>query len=127
MDYRKIIKRYINEDELEPLNLLFDLEISENEEKITINDLTDLHNKLNIALDYNISAYDFLSGKIPDYILEFLEIKTIIDDKFLNEEVYMVDSKVKKEKERVKKFKNDNVIVPFKRNSSEDDNDNDNE
>ena len=124
MDYRKIIKRYIKEDDLEPLNLLFDLEISENEEKITINDLTDLHNKLNIALDYNISAYDFLSGKIPDYILEFLEIKTIIDDKFLNEEVYMVDSKVKKEKEKVKKFKNDNVIVPFKRNNSEEDNDN---
>ena len=124
MDYRKIIKRYIKEDDLEPLNLLFDLEIDENEEKITINDLTDLHNKLNIALDYNISAYDFLSGKIPDYILEFLEIKTIIDDKFLNEEVYMVDSKVKKEKEKVKKFKNDNAIVLFKRNNSEEDNDN---
>lgn len=114
----------MKEDDLEPLNLLFDLEISENEEKITINDLTDLHNKLNIALDYNISAYDFLSGKIPDYILEFLEIKTIIDDKFLNEEVYMVDSKVKKEKEKVKKFKNDNAIVLFKRNNSEEDNDN---
>lgn len=116
MDYRPIIKESMdNPKEKDPLDLLYAIEYDEKTNTKIINDNTDLNNLIEIALDYNISAYDVISGKIPRYILEFLYLKSELDDMMISGDIPTYNSNYKPEK----KYKNDNVVVPFKRNEDD--------
>ena len=103
-----------NPKEKDPLALLYEMEIDEKKNTKIISGTTELNNLIEIALDYNISAYDVISGRVPKYIIEFLYVKSELEDMMINGDIptHYGENKEKKEK----KFKSDNVVVPFKRN-----------